>query len=56
LRYQEIDEKGDAIEQAWAKIGTIYVRKAALERGAKFPRSLQVKIQCAGEVDTPTVA
>jgi hypothetical protein len=32
LRYQEVDEKGEAIEQAWAKIGTLYVRKSAFER------------------------
>jgi len=25
LRYQEIDEKGEAIEQALAKIGTLYM-------------------------------
>ena len=25
LRYQEVDEKGEVIEQAWAKIGTLYV-------------------------------
>ena len=28
LRYQEVDEKGEVIEQAWAKIGTLYVRKS----------------------------
>ena len=26
LRYQEVDEKGEAIEQAWAKIGTTQKR------------------------------
>jgi hypothetical protein len=25
LRYQEVDEKNEVIEQAWAKIGTLYV-------------------------------
>jgi hypothetical protein len=30
LRYQEIDEKGEVIEQAWAKIGTLYIRKKRL--------------------------
>ena len=30
LRYQEVDEKGEVIEQAWAKIGTLYLRKSAL--------------------------
>jgi hypothetical protein len=41
LRYQEVDEKGEAIEQAWAKIGTLYVRKNAFERGAAFPPALR---------------
>jgi hypothetical protein len=27
LRYQEVDEKGEVIEQAWAKIGTLYMRR-----------------------------
>jgi hypothetical protein len=35
LRYQEVDEKGEVIEQAWAKIGTLYVPKSAFERGSK---------------------
>ena len=30
LRYQEIDDKGEVIEQAWAKIGTLYMRKSAI--------------------------
>ena len=33
LRYQEVDDKGEPIEQAWAKIGTFYIRKSAFERG-----------------------
>jgi hypothetical protein len=45
LRYQEIDEKGDVIEQAWAKIGTLYLRKTAFERGASFPQVLRVKAE-----------
>jgi hypothetical protein len=44
LRYQEVDEKGEIIEQAWAKIGTLYVRKSAFERGAAFPQTLQVTV------------
>jgi hypothetical protein len=56
LRYQEIDEKGEVIEQAWAKIGTLYMRKSAFERGTKFPRQLSVTIHCEGEVDRPTLA
>jgi hypothetical protein len=47
LRYQEVDEKGEAIEQAWAKIGTLYVRKSAFERGAAFPQALRVTVEPA---------
>ncbi|SRR6266540_1392421 len=47
LRYQEVDEKGEAIEQAWAKIGTLYVRKSAFERGAAFPQMLRVTVETA---------
>jgi hypothetical protein len=48
LRYQEVDEKGEVIEQAWAKIGTLYVRKSAFERGAAFPQLLRVTVETAG--------
>jgi hypothetical protein len=48
LRYQEVDEKGEVIEQAWAKIGTLYVRKSAFERGAAFPQLLRVSVETAG--------
>ena len=41
LRYQEVDEKGEAIEQAWAKIGTLYVRKSAFERGKAWLQELR---------------
>jgi hypothetical protein len=44
LRYQEVDEKG---EQAWAKIGTLYVRKSVFERGAAFPQLLRVTVETA---------
>ena len=54
LRYQEIDEKGQVIEQVWAKVGTLYLRKNAFARGAKFPKNLSVTIQCSGEVEAPT--
>ena len=37
LRYQEVDEIGEVIKQAWAKIGTLFVRKSAFERGAPAP-------------------
>ena len=39
LRYQEVDDKGEPIEQAWAKIGTFYIRKSAFERGQAFPQT-----------------
>jgi hypothetical protein len=45
LRYQEIDEKGEAIEQALAKIGTLYMRKNAFEQGAAFPQTLRVTVE-----------
>ena len=48
LRYQEVDEKGEVIEQAWAKIGTLYIRKSAFERGAAFPQLLRVTVETAG--------
>jgi hypothetical protein len=44
LRYQEIDDKGEVVEQAWAKIGTLYLRKSAFERGAAFPQFLRVTV------------
>jgi hypothetical protein len=48
LRYQEVDEKGEVIEPAWAKVGTLYLRKSAFERGAAFPQLLRVTIETAG--------
>ncbi|MGA6965737.1 MAG: hypothetical protein WBZ51_19250, partial [Xanthobacteraceae bacterium] len=48
LGYQEVDEKVEVIEQAWAKIGTLYVRKSAFERGAAFPQPLRVSVETAG--------
>jgi hypothetical protein len=51
LRYQEVDEKGDIIEQAWSKIGTLYVRKSAFERGAAFPQRLLVRVETAPAAD-----
>ncbi len=38
LRYQEVDDTGKPVEQVWAKIGTLYIRKTAFERG-QTPRS-----------------
>ncbi len=48
LRYQEVDEKGELIEQAWARIGTLYLRKSAFERGAAFPQFLRVTVDAGG--------
>jgi hypothetical protein len=45
LRYEEVDEKGEAIGQASAKIGSLYLRKSAFERGAAYPQSLRVTIE-----------
>jgi hypothetical protein len=44
LRYQEVDDKGEVIEQAWAKIGALYIRKSTFERGMAFPQTLRVTI------------
>ena len=44
LRYQEVDDKGKPIEQAWAKIGTFYIRKSAFEHGQAFPQTLRVTV------------
>jgi len=48
LRYQEVDDQGEVIEQAWAKIGTLYLRKSAFERGAAFPQLLRVSVDIVG--------
>jgi hypothetical protein len=45
LRYQEVDEKGEPIEQVWAKVGSLYLRKTAFERGAAYPQTLRVEIK-----------
>jgi hypothetical protein len=43
LRYREVDERG--IEQAGAKIGSLYLRKSAFEPGAAYPQSLRVIVE-----------
>jgi hypothetical protein len=53
LRYQEVDDKGEAIEQVWAKIGTLYLRKSIFERGAAYPRDLVVKVEASGKIEGP---
>lgn len=55
VRYQEIDNKGVVVEQAWAKVGTLYLRKSALERGAAYPRNLVVSIETSGEMEPVAV-
>jgi hypothetical protein len=45
LRYQEIDDKDQPLETVWAKIGTLYIRKTAFERGAEPPKRLIVTIE-----------
>jgi len=37
--------KGEPIEQAWAKIGSLYIRKSAFERGATYPQTLRVTVE-----------
>ena len=44
LRYQEVDEDRQPVEQAWAKIGTLYLRKTAFERGKQAPTMLKVTV------------
>jgi hypothetical protein len=44
LRYQEVDEAGQPVEQVWAKVGTMYLRKTAFERGAA-PQSITVTVE-----------
>ena len=48
VRYQEVDEKGEP-EHMSAKIGSLYIRKTALERGTSFPQILHVTIEAASE-------
>jgi hypothetical protein len=43
-RYQEIDASGAPVEQVWAKVGTLYVRKTALPRGAKAPTMVTLTV------------
>jgi hypothetical protein len=45
LRYQEVDENGEVIEQTWATIGSLYVRKSAFERAAVYPQALRVIVE-----------
>jgi len=47
LRYQEVDEKGEGIEAPGAKIGILYIRKSAFERGTAWPQELRVTVEAA---------
>jgi hypothetical protein len=48
LRYQEVDDQGKPVETVWAKIGTLYVRKTAFQRGVEPPNRLRVTIEARG--------
>jgi hypothetical protein len=56
VEYAELDDNGQPLEKVWSKIGFLYLRKTAFERGAKFPRDLHVVIETEGEVDGPHFA
>jgi hypothetical protein len=55
LRYQEVDEKGEVIEQAWAKIGTLYVRKRLNEALAPEVPATSRRIAMDERPDPPHV-
>jgi hypothetical protein len=44
VRYREVDEKGEP-EYMSAKIGSLYLRKTAFERGAVYPQSLRIIVE-----------
>jgi hypothetical protein len=56
LRYQEVDDAGKAVEQAGAKIGTLYIRKSAFERGSAWPQELRVTIETSDAIEAPPLA
>jgi hypothetical protein len=43
VRFQEVGADGAVLDQAAAKIGTLYIRKSALA-GGELPKALLVKI------------
>jgi hypothetical protein len=52
LRFAEVDDKGDVVEMAWAKIGALYIRKSSLlARGEPFPHELKVTVELIGTVE-----
>src|SRR6266516_1176948 len=48
VRYHEMNDRGEP-EQMREKIGALYIRKTAFERGASFPQVLLVTIEAALE-------
>ena len=46
LRYLEVDENGEVIEQAWAKIGSLHVNKSAFELRAVYPQRTRLTPEC----------
>jgi hypothetical protein len=40
----KVDDKGEVVEQAWVKIGILYMRKSAFERGKAWPQELRVTV------------
>jgi late competence protein required for DNA uptake (superfamily II DNA/RNA helicase) len=52
VRYQEVNDKGEP-EQMREKIGALYIRKTAFERGASFPQVLIVTIEAVPEKEEP---
>ena len=45
VRYQEVDDQGWPVELALAKVGTLYIRKTAFDRGTKPPNRLTVTVE-----------
>jgi hypothetical protein len=48
VRYQEVDDKGEPVEQIWAAIGSLYLRKTSFGRGATYPATLKVIVEYGG--------
>lgn len=44
VRYQEVDDKGQP-ETVYHKIGTVYLRKTAFDKGVSAPRQITVTIE-----------
>ena len=52
VRYHEVNDKGES-EQLREKIGALYIRKSAFERGASFPQVLLVTVEAVPEEEEP---